>query len=257
MAPKKAMKAPMKAAMKAPMKAAMKAKAKPKAKAKAARAAKVKSLGTLTYFPLYAKGLAPALCAEFSGLPWKSNKETGFVFDKWAELKASGKCPFGQLPILETEQGMVIGQAVAICNYIGKVAGLEGKDADEFAMSQMLLAEGEDLYNAMQKYQPTMFVKEKADTGKLWSDVAPAEMKKLEGLLQNSSKDTFTSSGTTVGELYLFAMLHQMVLVTPDALTATPKLHRFYEFSKALPQVAKVLAGESAMGELAQYFQCA
>jgi hypothetical protein len=28
------------------------------------------SLGTLSYFPLLAKGLAPALCAEASGLPW-------------------------------------------------------------------------------------------------------------------------------------------------------------------------------------------
>jgi len=113
------------------------------------------SLGTLTYFPLVAKGLAPALCAEFSGMKWQGNDDTGFSGAEWGDLKSSGKPPFGQLPILETPKGLVIGQATAICNYIGHVAGTAGKDAGEFAMSQMLLAEGEDLYVLMQKYQPT------------------------------------------------------------------------------------------------------
>merc|ERR1719221_2489827 len=93
-----------------------------------AKKAKIETLGTLTYFPVMAKGLAPALCAELSGLPWKGKKDTGFESSKWGDLKASGKSPFGQLPILETE-GAAIGQCTAICNYIGHVAGMEGKDA--------------------------------------------------------------------------------------------------------------------------------
>jgi glutathione S-transferase len=216
--------------------------------------AKVDSLGTLTYFPLLAKGLAPALCAEFSGLAWKGNLDTGFDSPKWSELKASGKPPFGQLPILETE-GSVIGQSTAICNYIGHVAGTAGKDANEFAMSQMLLAEGEDLYNLMQKYQPTTFVKEKSeDNAKFWAEVVPAEANKLEKLLSSTSCDGFTSSGTTIGELYLFAMIHQMVLCSSDCLKDTPSLQKFYNATKDLPGVQKVLKGESSMGKLAQYF---
>ena len=81
-------------------------------------------------------GLAPTLVAEHSGLP-----------------------SFGQLPILDTGS-FVVRQTVTICNYIGRAAGTECRDVNEYTMSQMLMAEGEDLYNLMQRYQPTVFVKE-------------------------------------------------------------------------------------------------
>jgi len=166
------------------------------------------------------------------------------------------KPPFGQLPILETG-GLVIGQAAAICNYIGKVSGTEGKDAAEYAMSQMLLAEGEDLYNMMQKYQPTTFVKSKSeDNAKFWADLVPAEMKKVEALLITTPGDGFTNSGTTIGEIYLFAMLHQMNLIKPGflKLAGTLGVQKFYESTDALAAVQKVLKGESAIGALGQYF---
>merc|ERR1712113_449946 len=178
---------------------------------------------------------------------------------KWGELKASGKPPFAQLPILETQEGLVIGQSIAICNYIGHVAGTAGKDPAEYAMSQMLLAEGEDLYNLMQKYQPTMFVKSKSeDNDKFWKEVVPAELKKVENLFGprvSAQGDGFTCAKRTTGELYFFSMLHQMVLVKDDMLKSdTPAVLKFYEETKAFPAVAKVLAGNSPMGELGQYF---
>jgi glutathione S-transferase len=216
--------------------------------------AKVQNLGTLTYFPLLAKGLAPTLCAELSGLAWKGNKDTGFAMDKWADLKASGKPPFGQLPILETGSS-VIGQSTAICSYIGHVAGTDGQDGNEYAMSQMLMAEGEDLYNLMQKFQPTIFAKDKSEDDvivKFWAETVPPELKKLDKLL--GSKTAFTKSGTTVGELYVFAMIHQMVVVSSDCLDETPSLKKFYDSTKALPGVKKVLDGGSSMGSLDQYF---
>ena len=46
-----------------------------------------------------------------------------------------------RVPLLEVD-GMAIGQCVAIVNYIGRRAGMEGRDAEEFALSQVLLAEG-------------------------------------------------------------------------------------------------------------------
>merc|ERR1712232_1162672 len=73
-------------------------------------------------------------------------------------------------------------------------------------------------------------------------------------LIGSTPGDGFTSSKTTIGELYLFAMLHQLVLVSKDFLDATPALHKFYSETSALPGVAKVLAGQSAMGGMEQYF---
>jgi glutathione S-transferase len=108
-------------------------------------------LGELIYFPVMAKGLQLACIAEMSGLPW-----TGFTVEEsgpksWAEIKDSGIAPFGQMPLLKTPDGLVLGQSVAIANYIAKMAGaaLEGATDKDFALSQMCMAEAEDIYSML------------------------------------------------------------------------------------------------------------
>jgi len=231
-------------------------------------------LGTLTYFPVLAKGLAPALAAEHSGLPYKGNKDTGFTKDLWPKLKASGRSPFGQLPILETPGNVVVGQTMAICNHIGKVAGTEGKDLKEYTMSQMVMADGEDLYMQLQKYQPTLFAKQKSeDNTKFWAEIVPAHLKKLEALIQpkgsvvggclagicgggggGGKQIGFTSTGTTPGELVLFSYLFQMSLINEKFLNSTPRLGAWFNHIKAMPATERVVSGESPMGTLMQYF---
>ena len=50
----------------------------------------------LRYFPVMAKGLGPALVAEYSGLPWKGREALGFDAGKdWKTLKPT--TPFGQV----------------------------------------------------------------------------------------------------------------------------------------------------------------
>ena len=51
------------------------------------------------------------------------------AFAEWTELKASGKCPFGQLPLLELDDGTVLAQAFPILNYIGLTYGLKPQNA--------------------------------------------------------------------------------------------------------------------------------
>ena len=110
----------------------------------------------LTYFSVMAKGLGPAICCELSGLDWDGPKSSGFNADTdWAALKPT--TPFGQLPLLEVD-GLRIAQCVAIVNYIGKKAGTDGHGRAEFATSQMLLAEAEDIYAGLQKFCATAFV---------------------------------------------------------------------------------------------------
>lgn len=218
----------------------------------------------LTYFPVMAKGLGPALICEFSGLPWCGPKDTGFTSEQWPKLKSSGKCPFGQLPMLEAD-GLVIGQCIAIVNYVGKKANMEGYSPEDFVMSQALLAEAEDLYAALQKFQPTSMVPLggtardgitvkhgiEAFEG-FWKTEVPSHFAKLEALVK--AENRFTSSGRTVGEIYLWSMLHQMKLVHPNMFDSSPKLAKFYEEMEQEPKVQKVLSGESTFGPLKQYF---
>lgn len=227
----------------------------------------------LTYFPVMAKGLGPALVAELSGLPWAGNKDNGFTRDKWAAMKEAGMSPFGQLPLLEDE-GLNIGQSIAIVNYIGKKAKTEGDTPTEYAISQMLLAEAEDIYAGLGKFVPSVggygylgfegtigenpMTKKgtEAAYAKFWAEWVPEHVSKLETLL--AGKDKFTSSGRTVGEVYLFAMLYQLILCkpqsSPELFASTPQTGLFYKTLFDDPSVQKVITGESSMGELKQYF---
>lgn len=199
----------------------------------------------LRYFPVMAKGLGPALAAEFSGLPWKGSTDLNFVTgtganpsEAWAKLKADS--PFGQLPILTTAEGVMIAQTTAIINYIGKAGGTEGEGHD-FALSQMLIAESEDIYALLQKVVPTVVVKSKgsqADYDAFWATTLPSHLQKLEKLC--AGKPKFTATGTSPGELYLFSALHQCVLVKPgiDAKGAQTR----GPYQKACSAAAQLLA---------------
>jgi glutathione S-transferase len=252
-----------KAVAKVKAKATYKVKAKPEV---------VEEPFHLSYFGVMAKGLAPALIAELSERPWTATtfKDPATEWGGEKGLKATGKCPFGQVPLLEVPArgkapAQNLGQATAICNYIARIAkrksGLEGDNAGEYAMSQMLMAEGEDLYSGLQKNQTTVFVKEwggskatKEESQKWWSETAKAHIAHLEKLLGTTEGPAFTKAGTSAGEIYLFAMLHQMKLVKGDILNDAKGLLAWYDATKANASVAKVLNGESAGGEYKQYF---
>ena len=75
--------------------------------------------------------------------------------------------------------------------------------------------ESQDLYALMQKHNATKFAaldtKPAADQAKLWSELIPGEVGKLEKLL--GGKQKYTDSGKTPGELYIFAVMHQIACV--------------------------------------------
>ena len=90
----------------------------------------------------------------------------------------------------------------------------------EYSVSQMLLAEGEDLYNLMGPKTPT-YRGWWNDPGveaykRCWSEQLPAHIKKIATLL--GDKPSFTPPGNTVGEIYLLAMLHQVISCRKSAL---------------------------------------
>ena len=114
----------------------------------------------LCYFDVMAKGLQVTMVAHHSGLEWQGKPE-GFSWrDGPNAMKPSA--PFGQLPLLFVggDDKPPVAQATAIASVIGKLANTDGgSDMNDFAMSNMLLAQGEDMYNALQKGQPTLYAK--------------------------------------------------------------------------------------------------
>ena len=102
----------------------------------------------------------------------------------------------------------------------------------------------------MQMYQPTVFVKEKSeDNAKFWAEIVPGHMKKLEAMVSkrnggggmlkcfsgicgpNSAAVAMsTSSGTSPGELLLFACLYQMSLVNSGFMRNSPGLSAWFKW---------------------------
>ena len=213
-----------------------------------------------TYFDVMAKGLGPMICLSVAEVPHRGDfcgpKDSGGV--NWKTLKHT--TPFGQLPLLQ-DGDLVVAQTTAICNYIGHKCNMLGANSDhDFAISSMLLAETEDIYSSSQQKCPTIYVKlddpkkQGLEGYQRWAtEEIPSHLDRLEQLLKAEDTLGFTESGKTVGELYFFAMLHQLVLVLPDVLATRPSLNTFYRATLARPRVKKVLDGEGAF-PMRQYF---
>jgi len=213
----------------------------------------------LRYFAVMAKGLGPALVAEHSDLPWLGSKDLGFLArggppgKNFDDIKAT--LPFGQLPLLTTAEGDMIAQTTAIINYIGKIACTEGRGRD-YQVSQMLIAETEDIFALLQRAVPTIVAPlnqgikgDKAGYDLFWSEKLPPHLENLERLCAAGA-----GFHETPGGLYLFSVLYQLCLVVPSLLAGKAALGAWYSKTLKDPRTAKVLAGESSIGPFKQYF---
>ena len=208
----------------------------------------------------------------------------------WRERKPHQPQFAKQLPNLRLMDGeTTIAQSIAILNVVGSVGGLMGQDRD-FAMSQMLVHEAEEWYNLLYKFSYKPYIMQEdawseESSQMLWDESENGGWGQLKGRIvgvvsllaerKQKSKQTqtsvgvdrFTSTGVTIGEISLFALLHQAVAGPfPDAADLEPSevpdlgsgaarcLRPFYNRMVALPEVQRTLSGETAAGELLVFF---
>merc|ERR1719379_2005602 len=121
---------------------------------------------SLVYWPLKAKNIASVVALEVSGLEWgvgarPGSKGTGDLWAEWLEMKP--KTPWGFLPNLTVPGGDDIGSELAILQYIGRKKPLLAGESDkDFAISQELIHQGEELYQKITKFVPTVMEKDKS-----------------------------------------------------------------------------------------------
>ncbi|KAJ1452933.1 hypothetical protein M885DRAFT_525614 [Pelagophyceae sp. CCMP2097] len=218
----------------------------------------------LTYFNLWAKGPASGLALMHSGLHWEGVNPAA-----WKEMKPT--TPFGELPVLEVEGLGMIGHEAAILNYIERANPAKLSDRD-FAVSQQLLSEGEDMYQKLVKFQDTLYAKDKcskAENDALWSAVdctvhnraqgMRVHLLHLERLAAGGAAGAYTAAGFSVGECKLFASLHAIKLIKPDILSEFPAVLAFYNrFHDDAKTQAFILHGGDERGKFpaapVQYF---
>ena len=234
----------------------------------------------LRYFPLLAKGLGPALVLQFSGIRWRGNYDLKFTIkDDWPALKE--KTPFGQLPLLSVpSHGLKFAQTTAIINYVGRLSGIEGATDEQYALSQMLIAEAEDIYLLMVKFLPTPYKRlstedaittskgTRADFDSFYAAVLPKHLAKLERLWKEHSKVLVEKRGPDAedaddfryltGELYLWSMLYQAWLAEPNyphvLFDGYANLSSWFGSILGNSRTKELLNGKSPMGKLSQYF---
>jgi len=223
---------------------------------------------TLNYFPLWAKGPAPALALNHSGIEWtgvfvSSEVTEDNMMDCWKKVKP--ETPWGSLPIMEVPGVGKIGHELAILQYIGrssKKAG--GVNLQDTVISQQLMHEAEEIYAKLTKFQPTPYAKDKpkADCDKFWSanddkglPVFLAQFEKYHGECDRGP-GKFTRYGVSVGECKLWATLHALKLIKDDALKDYPALTGFYDTFAELPKTKEIVeSGGKMPGPFKQYFQ--
>ena len=133
------------------------------------------------------------------------------------------------------------------------------------------------MYAGLQRFNPTVYQAlgsgfPKADTraqyDAFWARDVPKQMVFLQNFCLSDNLGiaflnaeerkavgwTGPAPTPTVGELYLWSILHQMVLVQPTCLDATHVLKNFYSIVLKSETAARVLSGESPMGPFKPYF---
>ena len=98
----------------------------------------------LTYFDLGGRAACIRMLLAHAKVDFEDCRVTGQV---WADLKASGKCPNGQVPILEDE-GRTYCQSTAILRYLGiKLGYYSGNDANKAYDADYAIACVDDIWN--------------------------------------------------------------------------------------------------------------
>lgn len=224
---------------------------------------------TLTYWPIKAKNIAPGLALELAGMDWElgagpGSKGTGDLWGEWMEMKQG--TVWAYLPNLAVPGGRPIGNELAMLQYIGrKNPGLGGESDNDFNASQELLGQGEELYQKLAKFCPTVMAADKSpeEYNNFWTGNDPNTHSNAQGLLVYLSQfegfmgkcgagnDRFTSTGTTVGEIKLFATL-ALVQLVDGSVVFPPNVTAFMARFNADPKVRAVL--DTKLSGCGQYF---
>ena len=188
---------------------------------------------TLYYWPILARNMNAVLVAKEAGLTLKQTEP------EWPAFKS--RTLFGQLPHLESSDGLQVSQSGAIVRVLARRGGLSGATEADFALSEVLLEEYADLLNALGK---CMYGGPKAERpARFQAFLAPeggaaAHLSHFESVCKEGG--VFTSS-VTAGECAVACALHTLLGLKGDLLAALPKLSAFWAARKA--RTADALAG--------------
>lgn len=206
---------------------------------------------TLHYFDGRGRGEAIRLMLEQASVTYN---EVNFNKDTWPGHKekgiASGLFTFGQVPAIETTNGVRMVQTNAIMHYIGRATGMEC-DCEDIARCEIVVLGAEDIRSKLGKvvYNPSFSLADRAEYLGTTLPVWLVHMEKVAPPLQE--EPYFASSRLTWVDFTVFDLLDAHVdfasfdmgmdVKAVDPLADFPKLNTFYQKMKKLPRIASYL----------------
>jgi len=188
----------------------------------------------LIYFNGRGRAEPARLIFAYAGVDYNDHRIEGA---EWPALKP--KTPFGQLPLLDIDNGKVIlSQSKAITRYLGNEFNLAPKDNIQAARGDMLI----DGYDDVQKhFVPWIQEKDPAKKKELWQKletehIAPF-LKLYEKFLAENGTTYFLTNSITWVDLFLFDALHRTKTASPQLFNGHPKLSQFVEKISKEPKI--------------------
>lgn len=196
----------------------------------------------LTYFPI--KGLAESIryLLAYSNIEFEDIR---LDINTWkSSVKATVQ--FGKAPVLEID-GKQLTQSRAISRYLGKEAGLGGKDAWEDLQIDIIVDVIDDLRSAAADYNYDPDEKSKAaKKDPLLNETIPFYLKKFDSIVSENNGH-LANKKLTWADIYFVAISEVLTfMVGNDVLEPYPNLKALRETIQAYPGIKKYIEGRPA-----------
>ncbi|KAL5014037.1 hypothetical protein ScPMuIL_008307 [Solemya velum] len=189
----------------------------------------------LTYFLGRGRGELTRLVFAASGINYDDCRVD---FKQWADLKP--KTPLGQIPVLEVD-GKPIVQSMAIARFVGREAGLMGKNNWEQGQIEMAMDSLNSMFNdvAGWYFEKDESLKDEKKT-KLVDDTIPPMLTMLESMLTKNAtgKGYLVGSCLSVADLALYAGLQYPIDFFAYSLNKYPKVDENRKMIAEIPRIA-------------------
>jgi len=198
-------------------------------------AATTEDVPKLTYFNIRGLAETARLLFAAAGVKYEDVRLTSIT-----DLKASGKLPYGQVPILETH-GQVISQSSAINRYIAREHGLYGANSLEAARIDMIYEGINDIRAKYYAARNAPEDKKDEEAKKFEANVLGPQLAFLEKILiHNDGGDGwFVGKKISLADIYFQNFGFSLKPLFPSLFENTPKLAALYERASNYPGIAE------------------
>jgi len=163
-----------------------------------------------------------------------AHEEQLVEFADWPALKPT--MLYGQLPVLDCGDGLVLAQSVAIIRHIARENGLYGSDNKEAALIDQL---GDGELDVRKKYMALIYQNYEAGKEDYLKDL-PNGLAQFEALLKSNNEGSgfFVGSKISWADYKMFDLLDNHLILSSPCLDAFPLLKAFHSRIAARPKLA-------------------